>query len=43
MGQIKLSPFWQSQAFDDFRAKTGAELRVFLEAVRITKDSIEYM
>jgi hypothetical protein len=35
--------FGRSQGFDDFRAKTRAELRAFLEAGRITKDSVEYM
>jgi hypothetical protein len=34
---------WRSQGFDDFHAKTRAELRAFLKAVRITKDLIEYM
>jgi hypothetical protein len=34
---------WRSEGFNDCRTKTRAELRAFLEAVRITKDSIEYM
>jgi hypothetical protein len=34
---------WRSQGFDDFRAKTRSEMRAFLEVVRITKNSIEYM
>jgi hypothetical protein len=39
----RIAAIWRSQGFDDFRAKALAELRAFLEAVRITKDSIEYM
>jgi hypothetical protein len=39
----RIVAIWRSQGFDDFRAKTRAELRAFLEAVRITKDSIVYM
>jgi hypothetical protein len=39
----RIVTIWRSQVFDDFRAKTRAELQAFLEAVRITKDSIEYM
>jgi hypothetical protein len=39
----RIVAIWQSQGFDDFRAKIRAELRPFLEAMRITKDSIEYM
>jgi hypothetical protein len=42
-GTNRIIAIWQSQGFDDFRSKTQAELRTFLEAVRITKDSIEYM
>jgi hypothetical protein len=42
-GTSRIIANWRSQGFDDFRAKTRAELRVFLEVVSITKDSIEYM
>jgi hypothetical protein len=41
-GTSQIIAVWRSQGFDDVRAKTRAELRTFLEAVRITKDSIEY-
>jgi hypothetical protein len=40
-GTSRIVAIWQSQGFDDFRAKTPAELRAFLGVVRITKDSIE--
>jgi hypothetical protein len=39
----RIIAIWRSQEFDDFRAETRADLRAFLEAVRITKDSIDYM
>jgi hypothetical protein len=42
-GTSRIVDIWRSQEFEDFRAETRAELRAFLEAVRITKDSIEYM
>jgi hypothetical protein len=42
-GTNRILAIWRSQGFDDFRAKTRAEVRAFLEAVRITKDSIGYM
>jgi hypothetical protein len=42
-GTSRIVAVWRFQGFDDFRAKTRAELWTFLEAVRITKDSIEYM
>jgi hypothetical protein len=37
-GTSRIVAVWRSQGFDDFRAKTQAELRAFLEAMRITKD-----
>jgi hypothetical protein len=42
-GTSRIVVIWRSQGIDNFRAKTRAELRAFLEAVRITKDSIEYL
>jgi hypothetical protein len=42
-GTSRIVAIWRSQGFDDFRSKTGAELRAFLEVVRTMKDSIEYM
>jgi hypothetical protein len=42
-GTSQIVAIWRSQGFDDFRAKTRAELRAFLEVVRITKDLIEYI
>jgi hypothetical protein len=42
-GTSQIVAIWRSHGLDDFRAKTQAELPAFLEAVRITKDSIEYM
>jgi hypothetical protein len=42
-GTSQIVAIWRSQGFDDFRAKMQGELRGFLEAVRIAKDSIEHM
>jgi hypothetical protein len=42
-GTSRIVAIWRSQGFDDFRAKTRAELWVFLGAVGITKDLIEYI
>jgi hypothetical protein len=42
-GTSQIVAISRSQGFDDFRAKTRAEWRAFLEVVRITKDSIEDM
>jgi hypothetical protein len=39
----RIVSIWRAQGFDDFRTKTRAELRAFLEVVKITKDSIEYI
>jgi hypothetical protein len=39
----RIVAIWRSQGFDNCRAKTRAKLRAFLEAVRITKHSIEYL
>jgi hypothetical protein len=42
-GTSRIVAIWRSQEFDDFRAEARAESRGFLEAVRITKDLIEYV
>jgi hypothetical protein len=40
-GTSRIVAIWRSQGFDDFNAKTRAELRAFLETVKITKYSID--
>jgi hypothetical protein len=42
-GTSRIVTIWRSQGFDDCRAEMRAEMRVFLEAVRITKDLSKHM